>query len=92
MKRLLLTAATGFVFASIFSMSAAYASPVSPPYTMQQTRSAQTRIAYDAIIADAKAKKAVAVCKDFTLTFSQSRRGTCSYHKGVLVWINKPAK
>ena len=30
---------------------------------------------------------ATAQCKDGTYSFSQSRRGTCSGHKGVLKWL-----
>lgn len=93
MKRAFLALALTFTLAAIFGLSAVYASPVAPiGYTMQQTRAVQTQTAYDNIIANAKAKNATAVCGDFTLTFSSSRRGTCSYHKGVLVWINRPAK
>jgi cytoskeletal protein RodZ len=29
---------------------------------------------------------AMAICKDGTISFSQNRRGTCSYHGGVLSW------
>ena len=32
-------------------------------------------------------KGATAQCKDLTYSFSQSRRGTCSGHKGVLKWL-----
>jgi hypothetical protein len=30
---------------------------------------------------------ATAQCVDGTYSFSQSRRGTCSYHGGVAVWL-----
>lgn len=30
--------------------------------------------------------KPTALCKDGTYSYSQNRRGTCSYHKGVKVW------
>lgn len=32
-----------------------------------------------------------ALCNDGTYSYSQSSRGTCSGHGGVLVWINKPS-
>jgi hypothetical protein len=33
---------------------------------------------------------ASARCKDSTYSFSQHRSGTCSGHKGVAQWLNKP--
>jgi hypothetical protein len=31
---------------------------------------------------------ATAHCRDGTYSFSQSRRGTCSYHRGVVEWLS----
>lgn len=31
-----------------------------------------------------------ALCEDGTYSYSQTSRGTCSGHGGVLIWINKP--
>ncbi len=30
--------------------------------------------------------KPSALCKDGTYSYSKTRKGTCSYHKGVKVW------
>src|SRR4030043_432180 len=33
---------------------------------------------------------ATAICRDGTCSYSKHRSGTCSYHGGVLQWINRP--
>jgi hypothetical protein len=45
-------------------------------------------------VAEAKTTKpqpsygnATAICRDGTLSYSQHRRGTCSWHKGVRQWL-----
>ena len=37
---------------------------------------------------NAPPRGATALCRDGTYSFSQSRRGTCSHHGGVLRWLN----
>jgi len=37
--------------------------------------------------ADSAPKNASARCRDGTYSFSMSRRGTCSHHGGVAVWL-----
>jgi hypothetical protein len=34
--------------------------------------------------------KVTAICWDGTQSFSQHRRGTCSWHGGVKIWVNRP--
>ena len=34
-----------------------------------------------------KSLSPTAICRDGSLSYSSSRRGTCSHHKGVLKWI-----
>jgi hypothetical protein len=36
---------------------------------------------------DSIPKNATARCRDGTYSFSKSRRGTCSHHGGVAVWL-----
>lgn len=37
---------------------------------------------------EAAPEGASAKCRDGTYSFSQTRRGTCSHHGGVAVWLN----
>jgi hypothetical protein len=30
-----------------------------------------------------------AICKDGTYSYSKNRRGTCSHHKGVKIWLRQ---
>lgn len=39
------------------------------------------------VVAPSAPVGASAKCKDGTYSFSQSRRGTCSYHGGVSLWL-----
>lgn len=39
------------------------------------------------VVAPSAPAGASAKCKDGTYSFSQSRRGTCSYHGGVSLWL-----
>ncbi|MCF0185356.1 MAG: DUF3761 domain-containing protein [Bacteroidaceae bacterium] len=36
---------------------------------------------------NSRSASATALCRDGTYSFSQSRRGTCSYHGGVARWL-----
>jgi hypothetical protein len=34
-----------------------------------------------------KKKQATAICRDGSYSYSANRKGTCSHHKGVKVWL-----
>ncbi|MDD5749772.1 MAG: DUF3761 domain-containing protein [Patescibacteria group bacterium] len=50
-------------------------------YENSQGNTVQSPTQYDAIPTGVSAK-----CRDGSYSFSQSRRGTCSHHGGVVVW------
>src|SRR4051794_18727262 len=45
------------------------------------------RCVHRPVRADKAAAGATAKCRDGTYSFSQSRRGTCSWHGGVATWL-----
>lgn len=88
MNRLLLAIAALTLAApsALPAPAAAYAAPTAHQSSAYYTNSRGRRV-HRPVHANRAPQGASARCRDGTYSFSQSRRGTCSHHGGVAVWL-----
>lgn len=88
----------GLVALVILALSAPWSFPEVIPGSLAAARAPQTcgansyvnvrgNCVHRPVHADRAPIGATAKCRDGTYSFSQSRRGTCSWHGGVAVWL-----
>ncbi|MGA2644526.1 MAG: DUF3761 domain-containing protein [Candidatus Sulfotelmatobacter sp.] len=63
------------------------AAPSCPRSNEHSTQSTETELHEQRHLCERQGRGATAQCRDGSYSFSQSRRGTCSHHRGVAKWL-----